>query len=63
MKVHPWWLHEPHVFHAEHGHQHHDVHRMPTLLEQTGVVAARGLAPDGLVRHGRRRTGPAAATP
>ena len=36
VKVHPWWLHQPHVFHAEHGHQHHDVHRMPTLLEQTG---------------------------
>ncbi len=35
VKVHPWWLHEPHVFHAEHGHQHHDVHRMPTLLEQS----------------------------
>jgi hypothetical protein len=35
VNVHPWWLHEPHVFHAEHGHQHHDVHRMPALLEQT----------------------------
>ena len=35
VHVHPWWLHEPHVFHAEHGHQHHDVHRFPTLLEQS----------------------------
>ena len=35
VHVHPWWLHEPHVFHAEHGHQHHDVHRIPTLLEQS----------------------------
>jgi UDP-2,3-diacylglucosamine pyrophosphatase LpxH len=35
VRVHPWWLHQPQVFYAEHGHQHHDVHRVPTLLEQT----------------------------
>jgi len=42
VKVRPWWLHEPHVFHAEHGHQHHDVHRMPTLLEQAVSSAPAG---------------------
>ena len=35
VRVHPWWLHQPQVFYAEHGHQHHDVHRVPTLLEQS----------------------------
>ena len=34
VRVHPWMLHVPGVFHAEHGHQHHDVHRVPTLLSQ-----------------------------
>lgn len=30
--VHPWMVHVPGVLLAEHGHQHHLVHRMPTLL-------------------------------
>ena len=60
VQVHPWWLHEPHVFHAEHGHQHHDVHRLPTLLEQTVSSPPARVTPDGLVRDGRRRTDPAA---
>ena len=34
VRVHPWMLHVRGVFHAEHGHQHHDVHRVPTLLSQ-----------------------------
>ena len=34
VRVHPWMLHVRGVFHAEHGHQHHDLHRVPTLLSQ-----------------------------
>jgi hypothetical protein len=30
--VHPWFLHVPHVLVAEHGHQHHALHRIPELL-------------------------------
>lgn len=30
--MHPWALHVPGLFFAEHGHQHHAVHRLPTLL-------------------------------
>ena len=60
VHVHPWWLHEPHVFHAEHGHRHHDVHRLPTLLEQSVSSPPAQSLPDGLVRDGRRRTDPAA---
>jgi hypothetical protein len=40
LEVHPWFLFEPGVFLAEHGHQHHDVHRMPTLLSQTAGSAS-----------------------
>jgi len=32
VRVHPWILYEPGVFYAEHGHQHHAVHRQPTIL-------------------------------
>lgn len=32
LRVHPWMLHVPGVLYAEHGHQHHEPHRMPTLL-------------------------------
>lgn len=28
----PWLLHEPGVFYAEHGNQHHDLNRIPTIL-------------------------------
>ena len=28
----PWVVHEPGVFYAEHGSQHHDLNRMPTVL-------------------------------
>ena len=28
----PWVVHEPGVFYAEHGNQHHDLNRMPTVL-------------------------------
>ncbi len=30
--VQPWLLHEPGVFYAEHGHQHHDLNRIPLQL-------------------------------
>lgn len=32
VHVHPWLLYEPGVFYAEHGHQHHAVHRQPAIL-------------------------------
>jgi UDP-2,3-diacylglucosamine pyrophosphatase LpxH len=32
VRVHPWFLHVPHVLVAEHGHQHHALHRIPELL-------------------------------
>ncbi|BCW67538.1 hypothetical protein NicSoilB4_23010 [Arthrobacter sp. NicSoilB4] len=32
VQVHPWFLHVPHVLVAEHGHQHHALHRMPEVL-------------------------------
>ncbi|MDQ0636114.1 UDP-2,3-diacylglucosamine pyrophosphatase LpxH [Arthrobacter pascens] len=32
VRVHPWFLHVPHVLVAEHGHQHHALHRMPEVL-------------------------------
>ncbi|TDO34241.1 hypothetical protein EV643_12826 [Kribbella sp. VKM Ac-2527] len=32
LRVHPWILYEPGVFYAEHGHQHHAVHRQPAIL-------------------------------
>ena len=28
----PWVVHEPGVFYAEHGNQHHELNRMPTVL-------------------------------
>ncbi|MFF2319193.1 hypothetical protein ACFVTE_23345 [Arthrobacter sp. NPDC058097] len=32
VRVYPWFLHVPGVLVAEHGHQHHALHRMPELL-------------------------------
>lgn len=32
VTVHPWALHVPGLIFAEHGHQHHMVHRLPTQL-------------------------------
>jgi UDP-2,3-diacylglucosamine pyrophosphatase LpxH len=32
VRVHPWFLHVPHVLVAEHGHQHHALHRIPEVL-------------------------------
>lgn len=32
VRVHPWLLHVPHVLVAEHGHQHHSLHRLPEVL-------------------------------
>jgi UDP-2,3-diacylglucosamine pyrophosphatase LpxH len=36
IRVYPWLLHVPKVLVAEHGHQHHALHRIPELL-RTGV--------------------------
>ena len=32
MRIHPWLYHVPGVLYAEHGHQHHDLNRFPTVL-------------------------------
>ncbi|MHA7263343.1 hypothetical protein ACX80W_09105 [Arthrobacter sp. TMN-37] len=32
VRVHPWFLHVPRVLLAEHGHQHHALHRIPEVL-------------------------------
>ena len=32
VRVHPWFLHVPQVLLAEHGHQHHALHRIPEVL-------------------------------
>lgn len=32
LAVHPWFLYAPGVLYAEHGHQHHDLHRDPLIL-------------------------------
>jgi hypothetical protein len=32
VRVHPWLLHVPRVLVAEHGHQHHALHRIPEVL-------------------------------
>jgi UDP-2,3-diacylglucosamine pyrophosphatase LpxH len=32
VRVYPWILHVPHVLMAEHGHQHHALHRIPEVL-------------------------------
>ncbi|MFE5838095.1 hypothetical protein [Arthrobacter sp. NPDC056493] len=42
VRVYPWFLHVPHVLVAEHGHQHHALHRIPEVLR----VAVNGT--DGL---------------
>lgn len=41
LRLHPWILFVPGLVYAEHGHQHHDVNRVPGLL----AVAERGSAP------------------
>lgn len=33
LRFHPWFLYVPGVLYAEHGHQHHELNRVPTLLE------------------------------
>ncbi len=42
VKVYPWLLHVPHVLVAEHGHQHHALHRIPEVL-RTAVDGTDGL--------------------
>jgi len=38
LQLHPWFIHLPGVAHLEHGQQHHDLNRVPNLL-QTGARA------------------------
>ena len=42
VQVHPWLLHVPQVFMAEHGHLHHPLHRIPEVL-RTSVNGTDGL--------------------
>ena len=57
--VHPWMLLVPGVLYAEHGHQHHEPHRMPILLRAT-TNASPGHAPPlaALVRARGQGLGP-----
>lgn len=48
LRVHPWVLHEPGLFYAEHGNQHHELNRLPALLTATGAENRHGLAPTPL---------------
>ena len=60
LRLHPWALHVPGVLFAEHGHQHHAVHRLPTLL----LAAADDhspLAPSPLTVWAARQAGPLGA--
>lgn len=60
LRLHPWALHVPGVLFAEHGHQHHAVHRLPTLL----LAAADDhtpLAPSPLTVWAARQGGPLGA--
>jgi UDP-2,3-diacylglucosamine pyrophosphatase LpxH len=70
VRAHPWILYAPGVFYAEHGHQHHAVHRQPAILLPDPVRtplaawAEHGLHPParagailravGAVRHAER---------
>ena len=47
LRLHPWALHVPGVLFAEHGHQHHAVHRLPTLL----LAAADDHTPRAVSTH------------
>jgi UDP-2,3-diacylglucosamine pyrophosphatase LpxH len=42
VQVHPWFLHVPRVLVAEHGHQHHALHRIPEVL-RAAVSGTDGL--------------------
>ena len=43
----PWILHEPGVFYAEHGSQHHELNRMPTILSVREVAGGLPVTPLG----------------
>ncbi|MEC5199053.1 UDP-2,3-diacylglucosamine pyrophosphatase LpxH [Arthrobacter sp. PL16] len=47
VQVHPWFLHVPHVLVAEHGHQHHSLHRIPEVL-RAAINGTDELAPPPL---------------
>jgi len=61
----PWVVHEPGVFYAEHGNQHHELNRMPTVLsvrEYDGCRAELPVPPLGAASggHGWPATVPSA---
>ena len=63
----PWVVHEPGIFYAEHGNQHHVLNRMPTLLsvrQQGAAQAELPVTPLGATSRGHpwcRGEGTAAA--
>jgi UDP-2,3-diacylglucosamine pyrophosphatase LpxH len=57
LRIHPWALHVPGVLFAEHGHQHHAVHRLPTLL-LAAVDDDTTVEPSPLTAWAARRGGP-----
>ena len=63
VTVHPWALHEPGLLFAEHGHQHHPLQRLPTLL-LASVSGTDDLDPPPMVAWTDRtgRTGTIART-
>jgi UDP-2,3-diacylglucosamine pyrophosphatase LpxH len=56
-RIHPWLLHVPGLLYAEHGSQHHDLNRMPTLLAATlpGSPGELDLPPLAVLTRGRDR--------
>ena len=60
LRIHPWALHVPGVLFAEHGHQHHAVHRLPTLLHAVADDHTP-LAPSPLTVWAGRQGGPRGA--
>jgi UDP-2,3-diacylglucosamine pyrophosphatase LpxH len=59
VRVYPWALHVPGLLFAEHGHQHHDVHRLPTMLLASVDNLVR-MNPPALAVWSKRSGGPVA---
>jgi hypothetical protein len=45
VRVYPWFLHVPHVLLAEHGQQHHALHRIPEVLRAVNDIDELDLPP------------------
>jgi UDP-2,3-diacylglucosamine pyrophosphatase LpxH len=44
VTVHPWIYHLPGLLYAEHGHQHHDINRIPELFDTASLERGGSLA-------------------